>query len=55
MKERISVTVEKDIVGMLNSLVRDRKFRNRSHAVEMAIESLKNIEDQKSGQVKKSK
>jgi Arc/MetJ-type ribon-helix-helix transcriptional regulator len=48
MKERISVTIEKDIVSMLNSLVKDRKYRNRSHAVEMAVEQLKKIEDENS-------
>ena len=40
MKERISVTLDKDIVNLLNSLVENRKYRNRSHAVEMAIEQL---------------
>ena len=44
MKERISVTLDKDIVKILNSLIKDRKFRNRSHAVEMAIEELNKIE-----------
>ena len=47
MKERISVTIEKDIAIMLNSLVKDRKYRNRSHAVEMAVEQLKRTEDEK--------
>ena len=47
MKERISVTLEKDIVHALNSMIKDRKYRNRSHVVEMAIEQLKKIEDGK--------
>ena len=46
MKERISVTLDKEIVRMLSSMVRDRKYRNRSHAVEMAIEQLKKTEDE---------
>ncbi|MEK6943626.1 MAG: ribbon-helix-helix domain-containing protein [Nanoarchaeota archaeon] len=46
MKERISVTLDKEIIRVLNSLVKDRKYRNRSHAVEMAIEQLgKNEKD----------
>ena len=40
MKERISVTLDKEIIRILNVLVKDRKYRNRSHAVEMAIEQL---------------
>ena len=47
MKERISVTIDKEIVTMLNSLIKDRKYRNRSHAVEMAVENLKKFEDEK--------
>lgn len=46
MKERISVTLDKDIVSMLNSLVKNRKFRNRSHVVEMAIEELDKKENE---------
>ena len=40
MKERISVTLDKEIIKVLNSLVKGRKYRNRSHAVEMSIEQL---------------
>ena len=48
MKERISVTLDKEIVEQLNSLVENRKYRNRSHVVEMAVEQLKKLEDGKS-------
>ena len=41
MKERVSVTLDKETVKILNSLVEGRKYRNRSHAVEVAIELLK--------------
>ncbi len=44
MKERISVTLDKEVVGILNSLLKNRKYRNRSHAVEYAIEQLKKQE-----------
>ena len=47
MKERISVTLEKDIVSVLNSLIKDRRYRNRSHAVEMAIAKLNETEKAK--------
>ncbi|MBR9705772.1 ribbon-helix-helix protein, CopG family [Candidatus Pacearchaeota archaeon] len=40
MKVRISVTLDKEIVKILNSLIKDRKYRNRSHVVEYAIEQL---------------
>ncbi len=45
MKERISVTLDKEIVDMLNSLAKSRKFRNKSHTVEMAIELLDKMEN----------
>ena len=48
MKERISVTLDKDIVETLNSLVEKRKYRNRSHVVEMAVEQFKKLEVGKS-------
>lgn len=47
MKERISVTLDKEIIKVLNSLIKDRKYRNRSHAVEMAIEQLNKSEGEK--------
>ncbi len=50
MKERISVTLDKEIVEMLNSLIKDRKYRNRSHVVEYAIENLNEIEINKKKQ-----
>ena len=49
MKERVSVTLDKEIVKVLNSLIKNRKYRNRSHAVEMAIEQLNKQEKSRSG------
>jgi len=40
-KERITVTLDKEIISFLNSLIKDRRYRNRSHVVEYAIEKLK--------------
>lgn len=40
MKERISITLDREIVELLDSLAKKRKFRNRSHIVECAVERL---------------
>ena len=40
-KERTSFTVDKGTVKIIDSLVKTGKYRNRSHAVEVAIELLK--------------
>ena len=48
MKERISITLDREAVDILNNLIKNRKYRNRSHAVEMAISELNKIELEKS-------
>ena len=45
MKIRISVTVDKETLDLLNSLVKSKKYRNKSHAVESAIRMLKETEE----------
>ena len=40
MKIRISVTVDKVTLELLNSLVKGKKYRNKSHAIESGIEDL---------------
>lgn len=40
MKERISATVDKDIVKIIDSLVEKRNYRNKSHVIETAIRML---------------
>ena len=37
MKSKISVTVEKRIVDWIDGQVETQRFRNRSHAVEVAL------------------
>ena len=37
MKERITVTIDKDILKWLDSKVKDRIFANRSHGLEFII------------------
>ena len=46
-KERITVTLDKEIIKLLSVLIKDRRYRNRSHAVEYAIEQLMIKEDEK--------
>jgi Arc/MetJ-type ribon-helix-helix transcriptional regulator len=45
MKQSISVTVEKTLVGWIDAQVKTQRFRNRSHAVEVALR--KYIESEK--------
>jgi len=47
MKIRISATIDKETEKILNSLLKDRKYRNKSHVIEKAIELLKEDEDGK--------
>lgn len=37
MKSKISVTVDKHIVDWMDTQVQTQRFRNRSHAVEVAL------------------
>jgi len=46
MKERISATVDKETVITLKELVRKKKYRNCSHAIESAIALLKKNSDE---------
>lgn len=47
MKIRISATVDGKTEKILNSLIKNNSFRNKSHAIEKAIELLKEVEDGK--------
>lgn len=37
MKERLSVTVDKELVSNVERLLDNKKFRNKSHIVELAL------------------
>lgn len=37
MKRKISITVDDENVQKIDKLVKDNNFRNRSHAIEVAI------------------
>ncbi len=41
MKLRISATISKETERILNSLLKDGDYRNKSHIIEKAIELLK--------------
>jgi Arc/MetJ-type ribon-helix-helix transcriptional regulator len=40
MKERISATVEVETIKLIEKLLKNKKFRNKSHVIETAIENL---------------
>jgi Arc/MetJ-type ribon-helix-helix transcriptional regulator len=49
MKDKMSVTVEKQIIAWIDSQVETQRFRNRSHAVEVALRQY--IENDKKAKV----
>jgi len=47
MKKRISATIDEKTERILDSLLKEGKFRNKSHAIEEAIKLLKEENDKK--------
>ena len=48
MKKRISATVDEKTIQILESILKDNKYRNKSHVIEVAIELLKKrLEEEK--------
>jgi len=47
MKAKINVTVEKQIVDWIDEQVKTQRFRNRSHAVELALMKFQEAERKK--------
>jgi len=45
MKKRISATIDEKTWRILDSLLKDGKYRNKSHIIEKAIELLKKEEE----------
>ncbi|MFA5174347.1 MAG: hypothetical protein WC438_04160 [Candidatus Pacearchaeota archaeon] len=37
MKQKISITIDKRIIRLLENALRDSKFRNRSHIIEYSL------------------
>jgi len=46
MKERISATVEKETVKIIEKLLSEGKYRNKSHVIETAIELLQGKDEE---------
>lgn len=44
MKERISATVDEKTVKIIGALIKNKKFRNKSHVIEAALESFAKME-----------
>jgi Arc/MetJ-type ribon-helix-helix transcriptional regulator len=44
MKARLSATVDKEILKLIESLLKDKKYRNKSHIIETALYLLKEKE-----------
>ena len=42
MKERISATVDKNTVKIISKMLKQGKYRNKSHVIEDAIKLLEN-------------
>ena len=48
MKRPISATIEDDLIRWINKEIKDkRKYRNKSHLIEIALELLKREEGKK--------
>jgi Arc/MetJ-type ribon-helix-helix transcriptional regulator len=46
-KVRISATIDEKTEKILDSMLKDGSFRNKSHVIEKAIELLKEVKDDK--------
>ncbi|MEI7718806.1 MAG: hypothetical protein WCI72_02975 [archaeon] len=44
MKERISATVEAETIKTIERILKNKKFRNKSHVIESAIDSFAKLE-----------
>ena len=47
MKKRISATIEEETDKILNALLKDGTYRNKSHIIEIAIKLLKEQKHEK--------
>ena len=44
MKERVSATIEKETIKMIDAILKKGKYRNKSHVIEEAIKLLRREE-----------
>ncbi len=49
MKNRITITIESETVRKLDWVLKNKSYRNRSHAVEQAVLLLHELESKKAG------
>jgi Arc/MetJ-type ribon-helix-helix transcriptional regulator len=40
MKQKLSISVEENVIALLDRMMEDGRFRNKSHIVEFAINKL---------------
>jgi len=45
MKQKLSVSIEQEVIDLLEGMLESDKFRNKSHIVEVALNKL--MEDEK--------
>ena len=45
MKKAISATIEDDLIKWMNKKLLDKKFRNKSHLIEVALDELRKKEE----------
>jgi Arc/MetJ-type ribon-helix-helix transcriptional regulator len=45
MKARLSATVDKEVIKIIELLLKDKKYRNKSHVIETALYLLKEKEE----------
>jgi Arc/MetJ-type ribon-helix-helix transcriptional regulator len=48
MKEKISITIEKDKIKLLDRLLEKGRFRNKSHIIEYSLDKLLEVDNDKS-------
>lgn len=44
MKQRITITIDKDLMNWLDKKVKDKTFANRSHGIEYLIQRKKEVD-----------
>ena len=44
MKQKISITIDEEAVGLIEEMLKDSRFRNRSHVIEHSLRRFLNDE-----------
>ena len=48
-KQKISITIEEQMIKLIKSLLADARFRNRSHVIEYSLKKFLNEEAKEKG------